>query len=366
MFMAVLQYHCPSCAAPLTFDGQEQELTCQSCGNTVSVEGVRQAAELQIENTQDADLHWHAAENTGFDQMEQSRLHAYHCSTCGAELVTDEVTAATECIYCGNPTIMPEVFSGGYRPKAVLPFKTTKQDAQEAFRNHCKSKRLLPNGFFDNSSLEKITGVYVPFWLFQCETEADITYKATKVHVSRSGNYEITRTAHFLLRRGGHVGFKQVPVDGSSKMEDTMMESIEPFDADEAKDFNVAYLSGYQAQRHDVDAAACQPRANERIRTSVQSLMRDTVLGYTTAVPTNTQIKLDHGEVEQVLYPVWLLNTRWRDSVFTFAMNGQTGQFIGDLPMDKGKFWKWFLGVFAGVSAAGYGIAMLLAWMGVL
>lgn len=364
--MEAIQYRCPCCASPLVFDGQGQEMTCHSCGNTFPVEGLEEASRVQVENTTDAQMQWEMPQAHSFDQMESDHLRAYHCKTCGAEIVADDVTAATECVYCGNPTILPGVLEGAYRPDGVLPFKTTREQAQAAYRNHCKGKKLLPNGFFDNSRLEKITGVYVPFWLFQCEAEADMTYNATRVSVRREGQYEVTRTSHFLLRRGGHVRFKQVPVDGSSKMDDAMMESIEPFDAEAAKDFTIAYLSGYQAQRHDVGAEECQPRVNERIRNSVRAIMNGTVLGYTTAIPANTQIQMEHGKVKQVLMPVWLLNTRWKDQVFTFAMNGRTGQFIGDLPTDKGKFWKWLLGLFGGISLGGYAVALLLAFMGVL
>lgn len=364
--MEAAQYRCPCCGASLVFDGHSQEMTCHSCENTFPVEGLEEASKIHVENTTDDQMQWEMPEGHAFDDMESRHLRAYRCQTCGAQIVADDVTAATECVYCGNPSILPGVLEGAYRPDGVIPFKTTKQEAQDAFRRHCKGKRLLPSGFFDESRVEKITGVYVPFWLFQCEAEADMTYKATKVSVSRTGQYEVIRTSHFLLRRGGHVRFRQVPVDGSSKMDDAMMESIEPFNAESAKDFAIAYLSGYQAQRHDVGAEQCQPRANERIRSSVKSLMDSTVMGYTTAIPANTQIRMEHGKVKQVLMPVWLLNTSWQDQTFTFAMNGQTGQFIGDLPTDKGKFWKWCLGLFGGLSLGGYALALLLVFMGVL
>ncbi|MBQ6256585.1 MAG: hypothetical protein IJJ60_08375, partial [Clostridia bacterium] len=125
-------------------------------------------------------------------------------------------------------------------------------------------------------------------------------------------------------------------------------------------------FSGYQAQRYDVDAAACQPRANERIRASVAAAMRATVMGYATVAPMNTQIQLQHGQVRQVLMPVWMLNTRWQDKTYTFAMNAQTGRFVGDLPVDKGAFWRWLLGLGLGIGAVGTAVAYLLFNMGVL
>ena len=359
-------YRCPACGASLTFSSQSQQLDCANCGNSFPLETIQQLESVQVENTTDDQLQWQYMGGGGYTEEEAAHLRSYRCQACGAEIITDEEVAATECVYCGNPSVMPQVFSGAYRPDGVIPFQKSREDAQNAYRNHCKGKRLLPNGFFDESRVEKIAGVYVPFWLFQADAEADCTYNATKVSARRQGNYEIISTSHFLVRRGGHVAFKQVPVDGSSKIDDTLMESIEPFDSDKTQGFTVAYLTGYQAQRYDVDAETCQPRANERIRQSVASLMNGTVKGYASCVPANTRIELQHGQVRQVLLPVWMLNTRWRDQTYTFAMNGQTGSFIGDLPTDKGKFWRILLGLTLGIGLGGYAIAYLLFTMGVV
>lgn len=360
------RYRCPCCGASLVFGGLSQQLDCPSCGNSFPVETIQEIDAIHVEDTADEQMTWQEEENGGFSPQEGAALKAYRCEACGAEILKDETTAATECVYCGNPTIMPDVLTGAYRPDGIIPFKKTKEDAQRAFLGHCKGKRLLPNGFADAGRVEKITGVYVPFWLFECEAEADMTYNAQRVTVHREGNYQVTRTEHFLLHRGGHVGFSQVPVDGSSKMEDTLMESIEPYDGSAIDGFSIAFLSGYQAQRHDVDAEQCQPRANERIRKTVASLMRDTVKGYSSVTPAKTQIRLENSRVRQVLMPVWMLNTRYRDKIYTFAMNGQTGRFIGDLPTDKGKCWRWLLGLAGGISLGGYALVYLLGAMGVL
>ena len=360
------RYRCPCCGATLVFGGLTQQLDCPSCGNSFPVETIQEIDTIHVENTTDAQMDWGQPENGSFSSQENAHLKAYRCEACGAEILADETTAATECVYCGNPTILPDVLTGAYRPDGVIPFKKTREDAQRAFKNHCRGKRLLPDGFADNSRVEKITGVYVPFWLFACEAEADVTYNAKRVSVSRQGNYQVTRTAHFLLHRGGRMDFSQVPVDGSSKMEDALMESIEPYDGSAVEEFTVAFLSGYQAQRHDVDAASCQPRANERIRKTVSSLMRDTVKGYATCSVNNTQIQLEHSQVRQVLMPVWLLNTRYKDQIYTFAMNGQTGLFIGDLPTEKGKMLSWFLKIAGSIALGGYALVYLLGLLGVM
>lgn len=360
------RYRCPCCGAALVFSSQTQQLSCDSCGNSFPLETIQAVADAQAQNDQNDQMTWETQENAGFTWEESGKLRAYRCEACGAEIVADADTAATSCVYCGNPSILPGVLSGAYRPEAVLPFRKSKEEAVAALKKHCSGKRLLPRGFMDGGRLEKITGIYVPFWLYEADAEADCTFNATRTHVRREGQYQVTRTDHFLVRRGGRMSFRQVPVNGSTKADDSMMESIEPFAPDEAKDFSVGYLSGFQAQRHDLDAAACEPRANERIRASVAAAMAATVTGYASVTPAHSHIALEHGRVRQVLFPVWMLNTRWKDQTYTFAMNGQTGKFIGDLPTDKGRFWEYLLGITLGVGLGGTGLLYLLLSMGVI
>lgn len=355
-------YRCPCCGAALTFGGHSQQMECASCGNSFPVETLKAISQAPSEDTEH--LNWSPAQENSFTPQEYNSLRAYRCQTCGAEILTDSTTAATECVYCGNPSVLPDALTGVYRPDGVLPFKKTKEEAQAAFRKHCKGKKLLPTGFDDESRVEKITGVYVPFWLFRSDAQADCAYNATRVTSHRSGQYLVTKTHHYLLHRAGAMAFSEVPVDGSAKMDDTLMESIEPFRYEDVKGFDIAFLSGYQASRYDVDARQCQPRADERVRQSVAEIMRGTVSGYHSVTVRNTRIELNNSRVSMVLMPVWMLNTRWKDKTYTFAMNGQTGLFIGDLPTDKGKYWKWLLGLLGGVTAGGAAILYLLFSMG--
>ncbi len=358
-------FQCPCCGAPLTFGAESQQLDCASCGNTYPLEALEQAQSAQTEAARPDDMTWQVHDND-WSEDDKAHLKAYRCSTCGSEIVADESTVATECVYCGNPSIFPTQLEGAFKPDGVIPFKKTKKEAQEAYVAHCKGKKLLPRLFLSEGRVEKLTGVYVPFWLFSSEADADMTYKATQVSSHRQGQYMVTRTRHYMIRRGGTLGFRDVPVDGSSKLDDTLMESVEPFDSGKVSGFDIAYLSGYQAERHDVDADACVTRANERIKRSVESVFRDTVMGYATVVPSGGSVRLGKRAVKQILMPVWLLNTKYRDKMYTFAMNAQTGRLIGDLPVDKGLFLKWLFGLFLALGVGGLGIAYLLMATGVI
>lgn len=355
--MDVISYKCPCCGAPLEFNSESQQLKCDSCNNTFDIHAVKAFNETEQGET-DSGTQWEAygseSGHGDWRQGEDANMEIYECPSCAAEIVVDKSTGATECVYCGNQTIIPKQFSGMFRPDYVIPFKVNKEQAKAAFTAYCKGKRLLPKLFTEKNRIEKITGLYVPFWLFDCETHSKITYKAETIRSWSDGNFNHTKTDHYLLQREGKVGFNKIPVDGSSKLEDDLMESIEPFNYDELIDFETAYLSGYLADKYDVDAEQSIERANQRIKRSVEETFRSTALKYQNLTPTSTQIDLLDKKQSYALMPIWILNTKYEDKVYTFAMNGQTGKFIGDLPISKQRFWGWFGRIAGGITAAGF------------
>ena len=264
-------------------------------------------------------------------------MKSYTCPSCGAELICDATTAATSCPYCGNPSIVPGQFSGMLKPDYVIPFKLSKEDAIKALKAHYNGKPFLPKAFKSKNHIEEIKGVYVPFWLFDGKAEGNITYEATRTRVYRSGDYEVTETDHFHVYRAGSLSFERIPVDAASKMPDDHMDSIEPFDYSELKPFSTAYLPGFLADKYDVSVEDSQERADRRCRETLENSLRDTVHGYTSCVPITKNIHLKRGKVHYALLPVWMLNTKWDGKDFLFAMNGQTGRLVGDLPISWGK-----------------------------
>ena len=239
------------------------------------------------------------------------------------------------------------------------PFKLDKKAAQAALKKHLSGKLLLPKVFKDENHIREIKGIYVPFWLYDAQVDADFHYRATRLRHWSDSNYSYTETTHFSVRRGGELRFSGVPVDGSAKMEDALMESIEPYDLSEAVDFQTAYLAGYFADRYDVAAEQSQERANERIRQSTRDAFLQTVHGYASVMPQGSNIRLSSSKIRYALLPVWVLNTQYRGENYIFAMNGQTGRFVGNLPVDKAAYWKWWALAAAAVSALSFGIGWL-------
>ena len=199
----------------------------------------------------------------------------------------------------------------------------------------------MPKQFRKDSYIDEVKGVYVPFWLFGADADAQAYYHATKVTCWSDSRYNYTKTSHFRLFRSGSLSFDRVPVDGSSKMADDLMESLEPYYAQDEVPFQTAYLSGYIADKYDVDSDASIGRANDRIKKSTLDQMATTATGYTTVTPENASVQFKNSSVKYALYPVWLLTAKWNGEIYNFAMNGQTGKFVGNLPIDKGAYWRW-------------------------
>jgi hypothetical protein len=248
---------------------------------------------------------------------------------------------------------------GALRPDLVIPFKLDKQAAKAALLKHISGKILLPKCFKSENRIEQLQGVYVPFWLYDASSEGEARYHATRVRTWSDSNYTYTQTRHFAVHRAGGMSFEAIPVDGSTKMADDLMESIEPYDLSEAVDFETAYLAGYLADKYDLDQEATKERAYERIRYSTRQALRDTVSGYDTVTEQGADVQVDAGRVRYALLPVWMLSSTYRGQRYIFAMNGQTGKMVGDLPMDKTAFWLWFAGVSTAASVIAYLIGLL-------
>lgn len=355
---ALQQYKCPCCDGAITFDSETQKMKCPYCGTEFDVETLR-AYDEELKKAGQDNISWNSLTGAEWFEGESDGLRVYLCNTCGGEIVADENTAATSCPFCGNPVVMMGQFRGNLKPDYVIPFKISKQQAVEALKKHYLGKKLLPKAFKEKNHIEEIKGLYVPFWLFDSDLDANIQYKATKHRFWSDSSYRYTETSFYSAVREGSVDFRKVPVDGSSKIPDELMESIEPYDFNEAVDFQTAYLSGYFADKYDIGQEACISRANERTKKSAEEAFTSTVTGYSTVKAENTKINLIKGSAKYALYPVWFLNTTYNGTQYSFAMNGQTGKFVGDLPLDKGAYTKWLLGIAGAVAAVAFAVQYL-------
>ncbi|MCL2376945.1 MAG: hypothetical protein FWC76_06045 [Defluviitaleaceae bacterium] len=339
--MALREYKCPNCDGGVNFDTSTQQMKCPFCDSEFDIEAVKSYCD-EVETDAPDEIEWSAHDDIAWQEGEQEGLRVYTCNSCAGEVIGDAATAATSCLYCGSSVVMAGQLSGALRPDCIIPFQLDKKAAKEALVRHLSDKKLLPRCFKSTKTLDEIKGIYVPFWLFDAEIDANMRYRATTVRSWSDSRFHYRQTKHFNVTRRGDMAFDAVPVDASAKMPADLMESIEPFDAKTAVDFSTAYLAGYMADKFDFDSALCKERANQRIKQSADDAFRRTVTGYATVMPQYSGVYLKKSTVKYALMPVWVMTATWRDKTYLFAMNGQTGKFVGDLPTDWGIFWKWF------------------------
>ncbi len=355
MASQINNYQCPACTGPLHYVGTSDKLECDYCGSSYSVPEIEKLyaeqeakAKEEYAAAQAAGEGWDNSNLTSWGE-EANGFKVYSCPSCGAELMADATTAASCCPYCGNNNVVPGQFEDTLKPDKIIPFKITKEQAIAALQEHYKGKKLLPKSFASGNSVQEITGVYVPFWLFDGSASADVQYRAEIKRSERRGDDEIITTEIFDVARSGHASFEDVPVDASSKVPKEHMDSIEPFDYSDIRDFSTAYLPGFLADKYDISIEDSASRADLRFENTILSDLAETVTGYTSVMVSDKNVKIRRGKVEYALFPVWMLSTKWNDQTYTFAMNGQTGKMVGDLPIDKGRligmFFKWFIPV---------------------
>ena len=365
MATQITNYQCPSCTGPLHFSAATGYLECEYCRNAYNVADIEayyaEKNRQAVQNSQSAPASdsWDTSGLSGWGE-DAAGMKAYNCPSCGAQLICEETTAATACPYCGNPTVVPGQFAGELRPDYVIPFKLTKEAALAALKQHYKGKIFLPGAFRDKNTIEKIQGVYVPFWLYDGQVSGDFCFKGTTVRTYTIGDEEITETSHYDLHRSGSLSFEKVPVDASSKMPDAHMDSIEPFDYSQLTPFSTAYLPGFLADKYDVSVEESNQRADQRCINTLEDALKGTLTGYGITEPGIGDVTLNRGKVHYALLPVWVLNVKWNNQDFLFTVNGQTGKTAGNLPVSKAKLWGLFAAIAAPLSILGAILAIAI------
>ncbi|MCQ2505964.1 MAG: hypothetical protein MJ113_02165 [Lachnospiraceae bacterium] len=359
--MAGLQeYKCPCCGGAIEFNSDVQKMKCPYCDSEFELEAL-----LKFDNELAAEksdsVEWDLGETVEWNDSEKAGMRLFVCQSCGGEIIGDENMAAAQCPYCGNNVVIMGQFAGGLKPDAIIPFKINKQAAIDGMSKHLMGKKLLPKVFKDENHIEEVIGVYVPFWLFDSDVSYFGHYKATKVRHWSDSRYRYTETTTYSVSRDGFQQFRNVPADGSKKMADDLMNSIEPFNYNEVVPFQTAYLAGYVADKYDVTKEEVKDIVTERMKFTADMMLRRTVIGYNSVVTLNKSIQCNHNKAKYALLPVWILNTKWNDKNFTFAMNGQTGKFVGNLPLDKKLYWKFF-GMWTGIVSVGTFLLSLLIY----
>ncbi|MGO2083343.1 TFIIB-type zinc ribbon-containing protein [Vagococcus sp.] len=328
----VVSHKCPNCDGPLLFDPEKQQFHCEYC--------------LSKFTEQDILTDQFAEKQENLQETKEKTFNLYHCPSCGGEVVTNDTTAATFCYYCHNPVVLTDRITGDFLPNAILPFKISKDDAQKKFLNWAKGKKFIPSGFFNKQQIEKLTGVYFPYWNVDATTKGKATAKATKIDIWRVGETEYTRTRRYDIIRNGTISFKALLKNALSKNDkQNMIESVQPFPVEDVQEFHSQFLSGFQAEKRDIEFTSLHQEVNEELSHFTKDVLLNDVYGYTSVTRQQSKTKIIDQSNLYLLLPLWLIT--YQDTktkkVYYYAMNGATGKVSGILPIKKSKLFSYAL-----------------------
>jgi len=331
---------CLSCGAPLLFNPTVGKWKCEHCRSEFNLEDIeKHNAKKNIKQN-----------STKTAEIQDDTVYInYKCKNCGAEIIADEQTASTFCVYCGNTAILKHKLSGKFAPSKIIPFKKDKKTAIEAFKGLNKGRPLMPKFFNDQKNIEKISGVYIPFWLYDINVAGGMNISATNIKTWTSGDYTYKKVDVYSIEKEATMDFERIPVDGSTRFSNDVMNSIEPFDYSEMVDYNHAYLSGFLAEKYDVDGNVAFEEASKRAFNSTNDEVLKSAGHYTTKTVTNNTLTPKETKKEYVLLPVWMINVKYKEKFHIFAMNAQTGEIIGDIPVHVPSLIKYCVIVFFSV-----------------
>lgn len=341
--MSAITYKCPNCGGSLVYDPEAGVLSCEYCLSKFSREEFS-ADEQSPVNEEPV--------QTEASEQETHNAVWYRCPSCGAEIITDETTAATLCFYCHHPVVLAGRLEGEYLPDGIITFEYTKEQAIEKFHQWIQGKKFIQKGFYSKNQIEMMTGVYFPYWLYSCETDNYIVGNSKDVKITRVGDIEHIETKIYQNSRSAKVNFRYIPRNALLKAQSDLLKGIFPFEFGALKKFHMDFLSGFQAEKRDVDKAGIREGIRQNVRTHASARMKNTVSAQSSFSLVDQRFKIEEEQFQYVLLPVWILTYKgMTGKTYYFAMNGQTGEVAGKLPVNHFKinvccmliFWGIFI-----------------------
>lgn len=336
----IIHYSCPGCGAEMTYDIKKEKLHCDHCDR-----------EMDLSEAEP----WSGTGMTDTEILENSE---YHCPNCGGVMVSKAKETSTLCAYCGAPMILADRLTGKRHPAKILPFHMDRTDAETAFKKWCRKGRFAPKGFVSAKNIQRLKGMYVPYWLFHFDTKVEILAKATNVRIFRQGDYEITETEFYDIHRAYELQYQNIPYDGSSCLEDEEMAKLEPFNFNELRIFDMPYLAGFESSSYDFDDKELAPAAKDKVSRYASDYAQGAVSGYTTVSISQRQIDFKKEEEEFIFVPIWFVDYNYHGKVYKFMMNGQNGRIAGKPPVSRMKIGIWW----AGLSSAFFILSLIVSY----
>lgn len=288
------------------------------------------------------------------------------CPNCGGEITVEEHTSALQCQYCDHYIILNDRVEGEYLPKKIIPFKLSKEMTKNALRERFKKATFAPTDFLSEVRLNSMVGEYVPFWMYDYDVNCIYNAEGVKVRHWTTGDIEHTETSYYEVIRDMNIRYSQIPVDASVKMPDGIMDLLEPYNYGEFVDFKPEYMSGFTAEKYNMDYETVEFRASDKMSASASAILRNSVSGYNRLSEKGQNISIKDASHAYNLLPTWKYLYTYNDKLYPFYVNGQTGKIVGSVPVSKPKVWVYGATLFVLLNVILMAGSYILASLGVM
>jgi hypothetical protein len=338
---ALEKHPCAACGAQAEWDPAKQLLVCPFCGTSAPfrVEAETGAiVELDLAKA----LRELPDEQRGWDAAKRT----VQCQSCKAVSVFDPERVAQNCEFCGSPALIDyQEIKAPIRPESLLPFKISESQVREQIRRWYASKWLAPNALKRRALVDRVHGIYIPYWTFDAhavcpwEAEAGHYYYTTESYRDSKGNRQTRQVRHTRWEpASGEVRhfFDDQPIPGTHGVDHDLLEQIEPFPTAELVPYATGFLSGFVVEHYQVVLF----HAAERSRQAMTGKLREMAAA---EIPGDTHRNLEvhpqfSGQTfKHVLVPIWLLTYNYASKVYQVVVNGYTGTMAGRYPKSPWK-----------------------------
>lgn len=367
--MSVISYKCPNCDGDLRFEPESQSYRCSYCTSLFTAEELDEmkpassseqkdstSVETEDINEQEPLQDVEQKSENEKNNSDDPEAMIYTCPSCGAQIATTKTTAATFCYYCHNPVVLEGRLSGEMLPDKIIPFRISKYDALNKFKEEVSKKRFVPKDFYSEKQIESITGVYFPFWMIDAKIEGNLTGDGKKIRTWVAGDEEFTETSFFDVARRGTASFCNYLKNALKENNESLVEGVLPYNDAMMEPFSTRFLAGFFAQKRDIEKAEILPEIENELKKDAEKLFREDMESYSHVKILENDFQVADTHARYVLLPVWTITYKdRRGKIYYYSMNGHNGTVCGKYPINHGKLW----GLGAIIMAAVTGIMMI-------
>lgn len=338
---APLSFPCSGCGGSMAFDSESQMLKCPYCGNE---QPIPESSVRPVEHDFDSEEDEESPEATDWGLAQQT----IHCESCGGETLIPALQTAGACVFCGSPKVLAQGDKASIRPETMIPFQVSMQDAVSSFQAWKKKRWFVPNAFKKGNVKSKLTGIYIPFWTYDADTESSYTAERGDYHyrtVTRTRTVDgktetYTDTERYTVWHhvSGDYGrsFDDVLIPASGQYETELLEKLGNYELGKLTGYKPEYLSGFVAERYSIDRKQGWELARERIDDTLREEITSEI-GGDEIRGLHIRTGFFNRTYKHVLLPVWNANYAYKNKTYRYMVNGQTGLVSGHAPRSAVK-----------------------------